>query len=86
VGEADLALCTFFRNLPCMDSNHDEAIHCFLALKDSLEVTDAELHIEPIRFWLATFKRAGTDEAFYAVVLQDGTIVEAQDRRESLKL
>ena len=29
-----------------MDSNHDEAIHCFLALKDSLEVTDAELHIE----------------------------------------
>jgi hypothetical protein len=55
-------------------------------LKDSLEVTDAELHIEPIRFWLATFKRARTDEAFYAVVLQDGTIVEAQDRRESLKL
>jgi len=69
-----------------MDSNHDKVIHCFLALKDSLEVTDAELHIEPIRFWLATFKRAGTDEAFYAVVLQDGTIVEAQDRRESLKL
>jgi hypothetical protein len=47
-----------------MDSNHDEAIHCFLALKDSLEVTDAELHIEPIRFWLVTFKRAGTDEEF----------------------
>ena len=50
-----------------MDSNHDEAIPCFLALKDSLEVTDGELHIEAIRFWLATFKRAGTDEAFYAV-------------------
>ena len=46
---------------------------------DSLEVADIEFRIEPLRFWLITFKKAGGDEALYAVVLPDGTIVEPQD-------
>ena len=46
---------------------------------DSLKVADIELRIEPLRFWLVTFKKAGTDEEFYVVVLPDGTIVEPQD-------
>ena len=42
---------------------------------DSLEVADIEFRIDPLRFWLITFKKAGTDEVFYAVMLPDGTIV-----------
>jgi hypothetical protein len=44
-----------------------------------LEVADIELRTNPLRFWLVTLKKAGTDEAFYAVVLPDGTVVEPQD-------
>ena len=47
---------------------------------ESLEVADVELRIKPLRFWLVTFKKPGTDEAFYAAVLPDGTIVEAEER------
>jgi hypothetical protein len=39
---------------------------------DSLEVSDVELRIEPIRFWLVTFKSVATDEVSYAAVLPDG--------------
>jgi hypothetical protein len=46
---------------------------------DSLEFADIQTRIEPIRFWLVTFKKTGTGEVFYAVVLPDGTIVEPQD-------
>jgi hypothetical protein len=46
---------------------------------DSLEVADIESRNNPLRFWLVTFKKPGTDETFYAVVLPDGTIVEPQD-------
>ena len=47
---------------------------------ESLEVADIELRTDPLRFWLVTFKKkAGTDEAFYTVVLPDGTVVEPQD-------
>jgi len=46
---------------------------------ESLEVADIELRFDPLRFWLVTFKKPGTDEAFYAVVLPDGTVVEPQD-------
>jgi hypothetical protein len=48
---------------------------------DSLEVADVEFRIEPLRFWLVTLKKVGTDEAFYAVVLPDGTVVEPQDEK-----
>src|SRR5215470_4246519 len=48
---------------------------------DSLEFVDIETRIEPVRFWLVTFKKTGTDEVFYAVVLPDGTIVEPQDEK-----
>jgi len=44
---------------------------------ESLEVADIEFRIEPLRFWLVTFKK--TDEIFYAVLLPDGTIVEPQE-------
>jgi hypothetical protein len=46
---------------------------------ESLDVADVELRIEPIRFWLVTFKKAGTDDAFYTVVLPDGTVIEPQE-------
>ena len=46
---------------------------------DSLEFADIQTRIEPIRFWLVTFKKTGTGEVFYAVVLPDGTIVEPQE-------
>ena len=46
---------------------------------ESLEVADIEFRIEPIRFWLVTLRKPGTDEAFYAVVLPDGTIVEPHE-------
>jgi hypothetical protein len=48
------------------------------------EVADIELRIQPLRFWLVTFKKAGTDELFSAVVLPDGTIVEPGRREGSL--
>jgi hypothetical protein len=32
-----------------------------------------EFRIETLRFWLVTFKRGDAEEAFYAVVLPDGT-------------
>jgi hypothetical protein len=48
---------------------------------ESLEVADVEFRIDPLRFWLVTFKKAGTDESFYAVVLPDGTIVEPEEER-----
>ena len=48
----------------------------------TLEVADIEFRIDPLRFWLVRFKKAGTDEEFYAVVMPDGTIVEpvSEDR------
>jgi hypothetical protein len=48
---------------------------------ESLEVADIEFRSDPLRFWLVTFKKAGTDESFYAVVLPDGTIVEPQEEK-----
>jgi hypothetical protein len=45
----------------------------------SLEVVGLEFEVEPLRFWLVTFKKAEANEAFYAVALPDGTIVEPQD-------
>jgi hypothetical protein len=45
----------------------------------SLEVADVEIRTESIRFWLIRFKKAETDEVFYATVLPDGTIVEPED-------
>ena len=47
----------------------------------SLEVGGLKFEIQPLRFWLITFKKAGTNEAFYAVELPDGTIVEPQDEK-----
>ena len=47
----------------------------------SLEVVWLKFEIQPLRFWLITFKKAGTNEAFYAVELPDGTIVEPQDEQ-----
>jgi hypothetical protein len=44
-----------------------------------LEVVAVRFEVEPLRFWLVTFKKAGINEAFYAVALPDGTIVEPQD-------
>ena len=35
--------------------------------------------IDPLRFWLVAFKKADTDETFYAVVLPDATVVEPED-------
>lgn len=49
----------------------------------SLEFAEIEFRSEPLPFWLVTFKKAGTDEAFYAVVLPDGTIVEPQNEEET---
>jgi hypothetical protein len=46
---------------------------------ESLEVTDIEFRIDPLRFWLVMFKKVGTDEAFYSMVLPDRTIVEPED-------
>ena len=43
---------------------------------NSLEFVNLAFKTQPIRFWLVTFKKAGTDETFYAVLLPDGTIVE----------
>ena len=43
---------------------------------DSLEFVDLAFKTRPIRFWLVTFEKGGTDETFCAVVLPDGTIVE----------
>jgi hypothetical protein len=45
----------------------------------SLDVADVEIRIDPLRSWLVTFKKPGTDEEFYAAVLPDGTIAEPQD-------
>jgi hypothetical protein len=42
----------------------------------SLEVVGLRFENDPLRFWLVTFKKLGTDEVFYAVTLPDGTIVE----------
>ena len=47
----------------------------------SVEVVDLEFEITPLSFWLVTFKRAGANEAFYAVALPDGTVVEPQDEK-----
>jgi len=47
----------------------------------SLEVVALKFEIQPLRFWLITFKKAGTNEAFYAVELPDGTMVEPQDEK-----
>src|SRR5215831_20647723 len=38
----------------------------------SLEVVGLKFEIEPLRFWLITFKKAGANEAFYAVALPGG--------------
>ena len=46
---------------------------------ESLEIEDIDLRIEPLRFWLITFKKPETDEEFYAVVLPDGAIVEPHE-------
>jgi hypothetical protein len=43
---------------------------------DSLEFAELAFKTQPIRFWLVTFKKGGTDETFCAVLLPDGTIVE----------
>ena len=32
---------------------------------DFLEATDVEFRIDPLRFWLVTFKKAQADEEFY---------------------
>jgi len=45
---------------------------------------DVEIRINPLRFWLVTFKKAGTNEVFYAVVLPDGTIVEPQEKEKRI--
>ena len=45
----------------------------------SLEVVGLRFEIEPLHFWLVTFKKAGANEAFYAVALPGGTIVEPRD-------
>jgi hypothetical protein len=47
------------------------------------EVADIELRIQPLRFWLVTFKKAGTDELFSAVVLPDGTVIEPQEEERA---
>ena len=47
----------------------------------SLEVAGLKFEIQPLRFWLITLRKAGTNEAFYAVELPDGTIVEPQDEK-----
>ena len=47
----------------------------------SLEVVGLKFEIQPLRFWLITFKKAETNEAFYAVELPDGTVVEPQDEK-----
>jgi len=47
----------------------------------SLEVVGLKFEIQPLRFWLIMFNKAGTNEAFYAVELPDGTIVEPQDEK-----
>ena len=46
---------------------------------DSLEPSDIEFRINPIRYWLVTFTQPGTDEAFYAVTLPDGTVVQPRE-------
>jgi hypothetical protein len=48
---------------------------------ESLEVGGLEFQFEPLQFWLVTFKKAGTDEALYAVVLPDGKIVEPLEEK-----
>ncbi len=48
---------------------------------ESLEVGGLEFEFEPLQFWLVTFKKAGTDEALYAVVLPDGKIVEPLEEK-----
>jgi hypothetical protein len=47
----------------------------------SLEFAGLKFKIEPLRFWLVTFKKSHTGEAFYVVVLPDGIIVEPQDEK-----
>jgi len=47
----------------------------------SLEVVGLKFEIQPLRFWLIMFNKAGTNEAFCAVELPDGTIVEPQDEK-----
>ena len=47
----------------------------------SLEVVGLKFEIQPLRFWLIMFNKAGTNEAFCAVELPDGTIVEPQTKR-----
>jgi hypothetical protein len=37
--------------------------------------------IQPLRFWLITFKKAGRNETFYTVELPDGTMVEPQGEK-----
>ena len=49
---------------------------------DFLAVTDIEFRIDPLRFWLVTFRKTAAEEEFYAVVLPDGTIVEPQDEEK----
>ena len=49
---------------------------------ESLEVADIEFRIEPLRFWLVTFQKRGTDEVFYAAVLPDGTIIEPREEEK----
>ena len=46
-----------------------------------LEVVGLRFEIQPLRFWLIMFKKARTNEVFYAVELPDGTIVEPQDEK-----
>ena len=52
---------------------------------DSLEAANIEFRINPLRYWLVTFKDPGTDESFYAAVLPDGTIVEPEDKETIFK-
>ena len=47
----------------------------------SLEFARLKFKIEPLRFWLVTFKEPDTGEVFYVVVLPDGTIVEPRDEK-----
>jgi hypothetical protein len=42
----------------------------------SLEVVDLGFETKPLRFWVVSFTKAGTDEEFHAAILPDGTIVE----------
>jgi hypothetical protein len=50
---------------------------------DLLGVEMCEFRNKPIRFWLVSFIRSGSNEKVYAIVLPNGSVVEPHTMRRS---